>query len=42
VSPGPRGPERAIVLTLFVCFAYFFQGGGWNQNSRFDQVRAIV
>ncbi len=42
MSPGPRGPERAIVLTLFVCFAYFFQGGGWNQNSRFDQVRAIV
>src|SRR5262249_29674879 len=23
-------------------YAYFFQGGGWNGNSRFDLVRAIV
>lgn len=36
---------RAKVL-LFVVFAllysYFFQGGGWNPNSHFDTVRAIV
>jgi hypothetical protein len=36
---------RAIVL-LFVVFSllygYFFQGGGWNPNSHFDTVRAIV
>lgn len=27
---------------LFVAYGYFHQGGGWNQNSRFDQARAIV
>ena len=27
---------------LFFSFIYFYEGGGWNQNSRFDLVRAIV
>jgi hypothetical protein len=27
---------------LFVSYAYFFQGGGWNANSRFDLTRALV
>jgi hypothetical protein len=27
---------------LFVSFAYFYEGGGWNQNTRFDLVRAIL
>jgi hypothetical protein len=31
-----------IFVILFGCYAYFHQGGGWNQNSRFDQVRSIV
>lgn len=31
-----------LFLTLFTAYAYFHQGGGWNQNSRFDQVRALV
>ena len=39
------GDRRSYVL-LFCFFslfyAYFFQGGGWNQNSYFDTVRAIV
>ncbi|MGZ7098610.1 MAG: hypothetical protein ACXVJ8_09065 [Candidatus Angelobacter sp.] len=26
----------------FVSFLYFYEGGGWNQNSRFDLLRAIV
>src|SRR5689334_23290697 len=26
----------------FIAFAYFHQGGGWNANSRFAMVRAIV
>lgn len=36
--------RRAAILTivLFVSCAYFYQGGGWNQNTRFDLVRAIV
>jgi len=37
-------PSRAVILglTLFFSFAYFYEGGGWNQNTRFDLVRAIV
>src|SRR5438132_12691128 len=39
-------PIRRIELLLFVAtwfaFAYFNQGGGWNQNSRFAEVRAMA
>jgi hypothetical protein len=38
-------PGRAALLLgglLFFSFIYFYEGGGWNQNSRFDLVRAIV
>src|SRR5207245_10703040 len=38
---GPS-PARVIFVTLFAAYSYFHQGGGWNQNSRFDQTRAIV
>ncbi len=32
-----------LAFTLsFVTFAWFHQGGGWNQNARFAEVRAIV
>lgn len=35
--------ERTILFVLlFVSFAYFYQAGGWNQNSRFALVRAIT
>jgi hypothetical protein len=36
--------RRALLLgvVVFFSYAYFYQGGGWNQNSRFDMVRAIV
>ena len=27
---------------VFLSFIYFYEGGGWNQNSRFDLLRAIV
>jgi hypothetical protein len=36
---------RAAVLVgavAFFSFLYFYEGGGWNQNSRFDLLRAIV
>jgi hypothetical protein len=34
---------RAVLFVwLFVSYAYFYQAGGWNQNSRFDLVRAIT
>ena len=31
-----------LAAGLFVGYAYFYQAGGWNQNSRFALVRAIV
>ena len=34
--------EWLLFLTCFFAFAYFHQGGGWNQNARFAEVRAIV
>jgi hypothetical protein len=33
---------RIIFVLLFVSYAYFYQAGGWNQNSRFALVRAIT
>jgi len=39
-----RWPGRAGLLALLflASYAYFYEGGGWNQNTRFDLVRAIV
>ena len=31
-----------VGAVAFVSFAYFYGGGGWNQNSRFDLLRAIL
>lgn len=35
-------PSTALFVLLFGVYAYFYQAGGWNQNSRFDLVRAVV
>src|SRR5262249_3688134 len=32
----------ALFALLLLSYAYFYQAGGWNQNSRFDLVRAIT
>ena len=37
-----RRPEAALLVLALGAYAYFFQAGGWNQNSRFDTVRAVV
>jgi hypothetical protein len=37
-----RRPEAALFAAALGMYAYFFQGGGWNQNSRFNLVRSIV
>jgi hypothetical protein len=41
-----RRTNRKIAFLLgtvtFFSFIYFYEGGGWNQNSRFDLLRAIV
>jgi hypothetical protein len=34
--------RRALFTLLFVSYAYFYQAGGWNQNSRFNLVRAVI
>ena len=36
--------KRALLISavLFVSYAFFYGGGGWNQNSRFDLMRAII
>jgi hypothetical protein len=48
VSGGVIGAFRRqrtplfVAACLFAGYAYFYQAGGWNQNSRFALVRAIV
>ena len=37
-----RRPETPIFVLVLGVYAYFYQAGGWNQNSRFDLTRAIV
>lgn len=31
-----------LFLICFICYAWFFSGGGWNQNAHFDLSRALV
>jgi hypothetical protein len=35
-------PEAALFVLVLGSYSYFYQAGGWNQNSRFDLTRAIV
>jgi len=39
-----RNRRLLVVLAvgLFSSYAYFYQGGGWNQNTRFALVRAVL
>jgi hypothetical protein len=37
-----RRTATALGLCLFAAYAYFYQAGGWNQNSRFALVRAVI
>src|SRR5262249_19279911 len=37
-----RGAGWLLFLTAFCGYAYFDQGGGWSQNVRFAEVRAVV
>lgn len=37
-----RRNATVLGLALFVSYAYFYQAGGWNQNSRFALVRAVL
>jgi hypothetical protein len=37
-----RRAAWTLCAVLFVSYAYFYQAGGWNQNSRFALDRAII
>ncbi|HEX3704610.1 MAG TPA: hypothetical protein VHU82_14870 [Vicinamibacterales bacterium] len=37
-----RQSAWVLGLALFASYAYFYQAGGWNQNSRFAMDRAII
>ena len=43
---SPAGSPRRLLwvlgVALFISYAYFYQAGGWNQNSRFALVRAML
>ena len=43
---SPSGFDRRLFwilgVALFISYAYFYQAGGWNQNSRFALVRGIL
>jgi hypothetical protein len=41
-SPSHRKAAILLGVVSFFSFIYFYEGGGWNQNSRFDLLRAIV
>ena len=41
-SAAGRRIQWLLFAATFFTFAYFHQGGGWNQNARFAMVRAIV
>jgi hypothetical protein len=43
VDPAaPRRFEILLFALAWLSFAYFHQGGGWNQNGRFALTRALV
>jgi hypothetical protein len=41
-TAGTRAYATILFVVLFASYAYFYQAGGWNQNSRFALVRAIT
>lgn len=41
-SPSDRRTALGLFVVVFVAYAWFFGGGGWNQNANFDLTRAIV
>jgi hypothetical protein len=38
----PLPSALCVFLLAFVTYAWFFSGGGWNQNAHFDLTRALV
>ncbi|MEO8378523.1 MAG: hypothetical protein ABI779_02545 [Acidobacteriota bacterium] len=42
MTSSDRRIAAGLFLLTFVTYAYFFNGGGWNQNAQFDLARALV
>jgi len=42
VNTSDRRIAVGLFLLAFVAYAWFFAGGGWNQNAQFDLTRALV
>jgi hypothetical protein len=42
LTASDRRYALALFLLPFVTYAWFFSGGGWNQNAHFDLARALV
>jgi hypothetical protein len=42
ISKSDKRIAEWLGILTFVTCGYFFAGGGWNQNSQFDLMRAIV
>jgi len=41
-KPGHLRIETLLFVLVFGMYAYFYQAGGWNQNTRFDLTRAMI
>ena len=41
-NTAQRRIQWELFAIAFIAFAYFHQGGGWNQNVRFAMIRSIV
>lgn len=42
MTAADRRTAAALFILVFAAYAWFFGGGGWNQNASFDLTRAIV
>jgi MFS family permease len=42
VITSDRRIAVGLFLVAFITYAWFFSGGGWNQNAHFDLTRALV
>jgi MFS family permease len=42
VNRDDRTLSHGLFLLTFIAYAWFFNGGGWNQNAHLDLTRAIV
>ena len=41
-APSDRRIAAGLFVIAFITYAWFFSGGGWNQNAHFDLTRALV